>query len=160
MSVLTDRQRLELALPACLMFALSKLPGIFAPADPARADQAETDIAALRENLRTAILEPFADLNPRKQQALLRRMERIAKGVIADWTDRSTLGLALMLWYFLKDLTDREVLILWEDTAMDWAMRKLLPMFAHGFDEHQRDVEAAEQACRLLARLRSEGLYG
>jgi hypothetical protein len=87
MSILTDRQRLELAIPACLMFALSKLPGVFVPANPAQAERAEADIATLREDLRTATLEPFADLPPKKQQALLRRMERVAKGVIAGWSD-------------------------------------------------------------------------
>ena len=56
MSVLTDRQRIELALPAYLLFALSKLPGVFAPADPARAERAEADIAALCEDLRIACL--------------------------------------------------------------------------------------------------------
>lgn len=159
MSILTDRQRLELAIPACLMFAISKLPGVFVPADPAQAERAEADIATLREDLRTATLEPFADLPPKKQQALLRRMERVAKGVIAGWSDRSTLGLALTLWYFLQDLTDREVLILWEGSAMDRAMGRLLPMFAHGFDEGARDAEAAAHAGQLLTRLGAEGLY-
>lgn len=87
-------------------------------------------------------------------------MERVAKDVIADWTDRSSLSLALTLWYFLKDLTDREVLILWQGSAMDRAMRSLLPMFAHGFDEETHDAVAEEEAGQLLARLQSEGLYG
>ena len=73
MSVLIDRQRIELALPAYLLFALSKLPGVFAPSDPALAERAEADIAALSEDLRIACMEPFTDLAPRKQQALLRR---------------------------------------------------------------------------------------
>ena len=57
MSVLTDRQRIELALPAYLLFALSRLPSVFAPADPALAERAEADIAALCEDLRIACLE-------------------------------------------------------------------------------------------------------
>ena len=56
MSALTDRQRIELALPAYLLFALSRLPGVFAPSDPARAERAEADIAALCEDLRIAEL--------------------------------------------------------------------------------------------------------
>ena len=66
----------------------------------------------------------------------------------------------LALWYFVKDLTDREVLILWEGSAMERATSRLLPMFAHGFDEEKRDAAAQEQARHLLARLRVEGLYG
>lgn len=159
MSALTDRQRIELALPAYLLFALSKLPGMFAPADPALAERAEADVAALCENLRIACREPFADLVPRKQQAVLRRLDRIAKGVIAGWADRSSLSLVLTLWYFLKDLVDREVLILWQGSAMDRAVHTLLPMFEHGFEEQKRDAAAQEQAVRLLACLRAEGLY-
>ena len=160
MSVLTDRQRIELALPAYLLFALSRLPGVFALADPALAERAEADIAALCEDLRIACLEPFADLAPRKQQAVLRRLDRIVKDVIAEWADRSSLSLVLTLWYFLKDLVDREVLILWQGSAMDRAVQTLLPMFEHGFEEQKRDAAAQEQAVRLLARLRAEGLYG
>lgn len=160
MSLLTDRQRIELALPAYLLFALSKLPGVFAPSDPALAEQAEADIAALSENLRIACLEPFADLAPRKQQAVLRRLDRIAKDIMAEWTDQSSLSLVLTLWYFLKDLVDREVLILWQGSAMDRAVLTLLPMFEHGFEEQKRDAAAQEQAGQLLARLRAEGLYG
>jgi hypothetical protein len=159
MSVLTDRQRLELALPAYLLFALSKVPGVFAPTDPALAESAEADIAVLRENLGIACLEPFADLAPRKRQAVLRRLDRIAKGVMAGWADQSSLSLVLTLWYFLKDLVDREVLILWQGSAMDRAMHTLLPMFEHGFEEQKRDAAAQEQAVRLLTRLRAEGLY-
>ena len=160
MSVLTDRQRIELALPAYLLFALSRLPGVFALADPALAERAEADIAALCEDLRIACLEPFADLAPRKQQAVLRRLDRIGKDVIAEWADRSSLSLVLTLWYFLKDLVDREVLILWQGSAMDRAVQTLLPMFEHGFEEQKRDAAAQEQAVRLLVRLRAEGLYG
>lgn len=65
----------------------------------------------------------------------------------------------LMLWYFLKDLTDREILVLWEGSAMDQATRMLLPMFEHGFSEHGSEAIAHEQARVLLDGLRAEGLY-
>ena len=60
----------------------------------------------------------------------------------------------------LADLTDREVLILWEGSAMARAADTLFPMFAHGFEEQKRDASAQKQAGRLLARLQAEGLYG
>ena len=66
----------------------------------------------------------------------------------------------LTLWYFVKDLTDREVLILWEGSAMARATSRLLPMLAYGFDEQKRDVAAQGQARQLLACLQAEGLYG
>ncbi|NGM37241.1 hypothetical protein G4G93_25525 [Methylobacterium sp. DB0501] len=114
----------------------------------------------MRANLQAACFEPLADLPAKKQNALLRRVERIGKGVINGWTKRSALSVMLTLWYFLKDLTDREVLILWEGSAMEQATSKLLPMFAHGFDEQKRDSAAQMQAHRLLSQLQAEGLYG
>jgi hypothetical protein len=159
MPTLTDRQRVELAIPAYLLFALSSAPDAFVPADPDLAARAEADIAAMRADLQAALLEPFGDLTGKKQHALLRRVERIGKGVITGWGNRSALSVMLTLWYFLKDLTDREVLILWQGSAMERATSRLLPMFAHGFEEEKRDTAAQEQACQLLARLQVEGLY-
>ncbi|MGN7126771.1 hypothetical protein [Methylorubrum thiocyanatum] len=156
---LTDRQRVELAFPAYLLFALTSAPGVFVPAEPDLAARAEADIAAMRVDLKAACFEPLDDLSEKKRGALLRRVERIGKGVIVEWKDRSTLSVMLTLWYFLKDLTDREVLILWEGSAMERATSKLLPMFAHGFDGQERDAAAEAQARQLFARLQAEGLY-
>lgn len=159
MPVLTDRQRIELAVPAYLLYALTGAPNVFVPAEPDLAAKAEADIAELRGNLRAACLEPFADLTPTKSQALIRRLERVKRQTTTDWYERPALGLMLMLWCFLKDLTDREVLILWEGSAMDRAMRKLVPMCEYGFEKQEDGVAAQEQACALLRRLQAGGLY-
>lgn len=160
MPVLTDRQRIELATPAYLLYALASAPGAFRAANPDLAAKAEADVAALREDLRAACLEPFADLVPAKRQSIVRRLERITQRVTADWWEQPALNLMLMLWYFLNDLTDREVLILWEGSAMDRATRLLLPMCEYGFEEHDHAAAAQLKACELLARLQAEGLYG
>ncbi|MCJ2037546.1 hypothetical protein MKK55_01020 [Methylobacterium sp. J-059] len=159
MLLLTDRQRIELAVPAYLFYALTGAPNVFVPADPDLVARAEADVAELRRNLRTACLEPFADLTPSKRQALIRRLERLKRLMTADWHERPALSLMLMLWCFLKDLTDREVLILWEDSAMDRATRKLRPMCEHGFEKQDDGVAAQEQAGGLLTRFQAEGLY-
>ncbi|KMO14143.1 hypothetical protein QR78_23975 [Methylobacterium indicum] len=113
----------------------------------------------MKNDLTQACVEPFNDLVGKKQHALLRRVERIGKGVIAGWGDRPALSVMLTLWYFVKDLTDREVLILWEGSAMARAANTLLPMFAHGFEEQKWDASAKRQAGRLLAQFQAEGLY-
>ncbi|MFJ7440928.1 hypothetical protein ACIQW5_25115 [Methylorubrum thiocyanatum] len=159
MPALTDRERIELAIPAYLLFALTGAPSVFVPADPDLAAKAEADIAELRDNLKIACLEPFSDLVPGKRQALMRRLERLKVQVTADWHQRTALNLMLMLWSFLRDLTDREVLILWEGSAMDRAMQRLMPMCRHGLKSQQESSEAREQASALLARLQGEGLY-
>lgn len=159
MPSLTDRQRLELALPASLLFVLTGAPDVFMPADPALATRAASDIAALRADLRTTFMEPFGDLTPMKQQVLLRRLERLNRVAKAGWHDHTALDLMLMLWCFLKDLIDREVLILWEGSTMDRAMRRLMPMCEHGFGDPANEALAQERAAALLGRLQAEGLY-
>ncbi|WP_289015434.1 hypothetical protein [uncultured Methylobacterium sp.] len=156
---LSDRQRIELAIPPYFLYALTAVPGAFVPAGDAWVARADADIAELRAGLHTACLEPLADLNPQKRQAMMRRLERTGKGVMMGWEGQPALSVMLALWYFLKDLTDREVLILWEGSAMERATRKLLPMFEHGFDEQKRDTDAQGRAVRLLAHLQAEGLY-
>lgn len=79
MPILTDRQRIELAVPAYLLYALTGAPNVFIPPDSDPAARAEADIAELRGNLWTACLEPFADLTPAKSQALIRRLERVKR---------------------------------------------------------------------------------
>ncbi|SFH15079.1 hypothetical protein [Methylobacterium gossipiicola] len=145
-------------MPAYLLYALIGTPGVFLPAGSDLA-KAESDIVALREQLKAACVEPVQDLVEKKQHAIFRRVERIAKGIVAEWTDQSALSVMLMLWYFVKDLTDWEILILWEGSTMARATSGLLPMFAYGFDEQDRDAAAQEQARHLLDRLRKEGLY-
>ena len=132
---------------------------MFVPADPDLAARAEANITELRANLRIACLEPFADLTPSKQQALIRRLERLKRLVTADWHERSALSLMLMLWCFLTNLTDRSVLFLWEGSAMDRAMQKLMPMCEYGFEKRTDGVAAQEQARALLRGLQAEGLY-
>ena len=132
---------------------------MFVPADPGLAAKAEADVAELRDNLRTACLEPFADLLHSKRQTLIRRLERLKRVVTADWQDCPALSLMLTLWCFLEDLTDREVLILWEGSAMDRAASKLMPMCGHGIVKSEHGDAVQEQAGALLRRLQAEGLY-
>lgn len=159
MPSLTDRQRQELALPASLLYVLTGAPEAFKPASPELAERAAADIAALRADLRTTWMEPFADLTPTKRQALFRRLERLNKIVVAAWHEHTALDLMLALWSFIQDLTDREVLILWEGSAMDRAMRRLTPMCEHGFTNPAAETAAQRQAAALLGRLQAEGLY-
>ena len=159
MPVLTDRQRIELALPASLLYILASMPDVFVPVSAELSDRAKADIAALKTDLRTTWLEPFTDLTPVKREALLRRLQRLSKVVVVDWDKHTALDLMLTLCCFLQDLTDREVLILWEGSTMDQAMQRLIPMCEHGFRVPGAEVLAQERASVLLRRLQREGLY-
>lgn len=159
MPSLTDRQRLELALPASLLYILTSAPDVFTPASPELAARVAADITTLRSDLRTTWMEPFADLAPSKRQALFRRLQRLTKTVVAAWPEHAALELMLALWCFLQDLTDREVLILWEGSAMDRAMQRLMPMCEYGFMDPDAEDQAQVRAAKLLGRLQAEGLY-
>ena len=117
MPSLTDRQRLELALPASLLYVLTSAPDAFKPANPDLATRAAADIAALRDDLRTTWMELFADLSSTKRQALFRRLNRLTNIATTTWNKHTALHLVLMLWCFLRDLTDREVLLLWKGSS-------------------------------------------
>ena len=159
MPSLTDRQRIELALPASLLYVLTSAPDVFVPASEDLATRAAIDIEALRADLRTTWMEPFADLQPTKRQALFRRLERLNKMAVATWHEQTALQLVLVLWCFLRDLTDREILILWEGSTMDRVLQRLMPMCEHGFTDPSVEIRAQEQSVALLGRLRAEGLY-
>lgn len=159
MAALTDRQRIELAIPAYLFYALTGVPKVFVPTDPNLATRAEADIAELRGDLHAACLEPFADLTAAKRQALLRRLDRIKIAMTADWDENRALDLMLMLWNFLVVLTDRKILFLWEGSAMDRAMQRLLPMCEVGVEKLGDSGAPQEQGLVLLSRLQAQGLY-
>ena len=159
MPVLSDRQRVELALPGYLFLALTAAQQVFTPADPSLAEKAKADLATLRDHLRTACLEPFDDLSEKKRQAMTRRVERAGKAIIMSWNDRPAILVMMSLYRFLEDLIDREVLILWEGSAMAEAMRGLVPMFAQKLDADELDAAGRVEAGALLARFKAEGLY-
>lgn len=157
--ILSDRQRIELTIPAYLMFGISSVPGVFAPNDPSLAERAEADISKLRKKLHDVSLEPFADLTPKKRNALLRRLERVAKGEFVYWKDENALIIMIKLVLFLEILVGQQMLILWEGTPMDWAVRQLSLMSRHGFDDPQIIAAGHVQADQMLARFQKEGLY-
>ncbi|SFG79889.1 hypothetical protein [Methylobacterium gossipiicola] len=158
-AALSDRQRIELALPAYLLFVLTSAPGIFTPHDSTQMDRAEADISGLCTQLRLVSLEPFADLTPKKRDALVRRLQRIAKVEVAQWKDQSAILVMLKLRIFLDELINRQIVILWEGTPMDWAIRQLTSMSKHGFDEPELVALAHAQAAEMLISFQKEGFY-
>lgn len=157
--LLSDRQRIELAIPPYLLFRLSNLPNVFMPGDANLADRARSDVANLCTQLRTVSLEPFSDLAPKKRDALLRRLERVVKKELLQWKDDSALYVMMKLCIFLEILTKQKLIILWEGTPMDWAMRQLTFMSKHGFDEPELVAVAHAQAAQLLDCFQKEGVY-
>lgn len=159
---LNDRQRVEIAVPCRMAYALVAA-NCFGPdpdADPAEAAaEMERTVARLKTLLTQACVEPLDDLAPREAGKITRRIERVATAAMADWDDQPALSLAMALYYFLRDLIEREVLILWEGSAMGEAMGLLFPMFEHGFAQERLDASTQKRARRLLTTLQAQGYY-
>lgn len=150
-SVLTDQQRVELAIPARLVWDLA-MAGCFSDPD------AEV-VERLKALLQAACSEPMADL-PRKAKAkIARRIERAIVPVLKPWQGGSAVSLGMALYHFLEDLLSREVLVLLEGSSFAEAMAILLPMMEHGFEEEGRDATARDQARALLSGLQAAGYY-
>lgn len=135
----------------------------FAPDPGADPDDAAaemvTTVSRLKVLLARACVEPLADLGPRDERKITRRIERVAAAAMADWDDRPALSIAMALYYFLRDLIDGDILVLWEGSAMGEAMGLLFPMFEHGFAEERRDRSAQKRARRMLDHMRGQGYY-
>lgn len=160
---LTDRQRVEIAVPARLVLGLvaSNCFGL----DPKAEDReaAEAELAASRQRLRdlmiAACMDPIDDLPPREGVKVARRIERLVDRLAMDFDQQPAVKVAMALYYFIEDLLQRERLILWEGSAMGEALSILLPMFEYGFEREQQDASARKQARRLLEKLQKEGFY-
>ena len=163
MPALTDRQRVEVAVPCTLVFALVTAGcfGIDPDADPVEGQaELEVKVKALRVLLERACREPIEDLTPRERGKMVRRIERVTQAAAKGWEGQPAVKIALTLYYFLRDLTEREILVLWEGSAMGEAMEMLFPMFEHGFHEAVMDASAQKQSRRLLRQLQTAGYYG
>lgn len=160
---LTDRQRVEIAVPARLVFGLVAA-NCFGP-DPKAEDQEEAKAqvaeksAQLRELVLQASVDPVSDLPDREALKVARRVERLVERVTVDFDQQPAVKVAMCLYYFIEDLLQSERLILWEGSAMGEALSILLPMFEYGFEREQQDASARKQARRLLEKLQKEGFY-
>jgi hypothetical protein len=148
--MLTDTQRVEMALPARIMFNVIK-SGIKDLQDP--------DAVKLMGLLKTACFQPFEDLTTKHKHKVIRRTERIYGEAILPFQGERSDKVGLILFYFLKDLIDRELLILYEGTPFADAMEMTLPMLHHAFDIPELDKSAQKQARRLKETFQKHGYY-
>lgn len=162
---LTDRDRMMFAIPAILVGALV-FADVFGP-DPDAEDQdaARAEIAVKAKLLRDLIIagssEPFAGLSLGPRSRLLRRTADLCQDCIRSmgFEDQSSVKFGMTYYYWLADLLDRDVLSLFEGSAMAEAVDLLLPMMEHGFAVQARDASARKQAARMLRWFQERGFY-
>lgn len=151
------RERIEAALPARMMYAVTHMNAI--GYEPGREAEGRADLERLRALLLRACLEPVEGL-PRAQAMVLgKSIDRLHNKVMADYDQNRADKVATAVFYFLKDLTDSGYLELWEGSAMAEAAGIFVPMIEHVFEEEKLDAAAQKQARRILKSLQEKGYY-
>lgn len=148
---LSHRQRVELAIPARLVFGIV-ICDCFSDPD---ADV----VAELKRLLTDACVEPISDLSAKEASRVARRVDRISQAAAKEFDDQPAVKIAIALFYFIQDLLEREVLVLWDDSSFGKAINLLIPMFEHGFEQEKIDKSAQKKARQLLSFFNREGLY-
>lgn len=149
MPYISDRQRVELAIPARLVFGLVCCNPFSDPDAP--------EVEKIKNLMMQACVEPLDGLPEKKVGQLARRIERL-HDEIADMVDQaSSLKVSMAFFYMLEHLIERGVLVLWEGSAFGEAITMMTPMFVHGFEEAKVDKSAQKTARKILATLQSHG---
>ena len=121
----TDRQRVEQALPAAMLFRVfSKC--VTTQAENPEAGEMEFDKQVL-DWLRAAALEPFNGMQHEDRVKLTRRAARIELEALKPYEERPVMTVFLVILFWLKDLLDRNVLVMIADSNFDKAVSALLP---------------------------------
>jgi hypothetical protein len=151
------RDRVEAALPARMMYAISQMHVMgFAPGAE---EQGRKELDRMRSLLLRACLEPIEGL-PRKHAIILgQQIDRLHNDVMAEYDKTRADKVATAVYYILKELTDTGYLELWEGSAMAEAAAIYLPMIEHVFDQERLDDSAQKQARRIMQKLQSKGYY-
>lgn len=153
MAYLSDRQRVELALPARLLWSV-----IYCGVENKTANY---DTLFMVQG---ACMEPLEGLLPKEQVRLARRIDRLFSEVIEPITSSTThtvtVGKAgLVVYYFIVDLVERGILVLYADTPMAKVIEAIMPNLTPLAKIAGVDKSAQKQAAKLLSRLNEMGYY-
>lgn len=151
------KERIEAAMPARMMYAVSKMD-VFG-FQPGREAEGQQRLDRMSKLLMQASLEPVDGLKRNVAMVLGKTIDRLHCQVMAEYDQTRADKVAAAIYYFLKDLTDSGYLELWEGSAMAEAAAIYMPMIEHIFDEEKLDASAQKQAKRILKSLQEKGYY-
>jgi hypothetical protein len=160
---LTDRQRLELAIPIRLLCGIAA-GSHFSCFDPKTGEVVDQEgyaqLVELRELLIEASQEPVADLTPPAAAKLARRIERVYRVLVADWHEEAAAArVAIAVVHFTRALVDAGVLVLHEGSAVARAGDMLISMVEYALEEPALARAAEKSGRRLLERCQALGFY-
>lgn len=148
---LTDRQRVELALPARLMLMAVQV---------ALGDDEDAASKEILADLRSACVQPIADLTAKDQGRLARRIERTSQGLVAEFNRKTSAGkVAMSVFYFIEAAIEHGFIELFEGSPMANATNKVLVMLNPDFEKAELDRSAQKQGKKILGACQALGLY-
>lgn len=149
---LTDRQRVEIMLPAQVLLGVL-IAGVDDPNHP--------DAIATRDALIRASNEVVADLPERHVNKIIARMFRVHNLVTEPYRQEGARvdKMGLIAFYWLKALTDCEYLVLHEGSNMQKALDRMLPALEQAANIAKLDASAQKQSKKFLQHLQSLGYY-
>jgi hypothetical protein len=154
---LSDRQRVELALPAAMLYRI--FGSCVVEAKEKGIDEREYD-ERVQAWLSHAAWEPLAGLSPDKTRKLAARITRLQQAILAPFEDRPIMVTFLFALFVLRDLLDEGALVLVEGSAFDQAVSVLIPELERHDDLWAAmEKSAAKNARKARERLRAEGYY-
>jgi hypothetical protein len=160
---LTDRQRVELAIPVrllCGIAAGSHFSCFDSKTGEVIDQEGYAQLVELRELLIEASREPIADLTPPAAAKLARRIERVYRALVADWHEEAAAArVAIAVVHFTRALVDAGVLVLHEGSAVAKAADLLIPMVEYATEEPALARAAEKSGRQLLARCQAQGFY-
>ena len=154
MPPLTDRQRVELAIPTRLLYGIAA--GNHFSCFDASGNVSDKEGFAILHRMRgllsAACHEPLADLPPAPAAKLARRIERTYRDLIIAEHEAAAARVALSILYFVRDLIESEAIILYDGSPVAEASDLLIPMVEYALDNPAIARSARKGAKRLFDR--------
>lgn len=154
---LSDRQRVELALPAAMLYRI--FGSCVVEAKEKGIDEREYD-ERVQAWLSSAAWEPLDGLPLDKARKLASRITRLQQAILAPFEDRPIMVTFLFVLFWLRDLLAEGTLVLVEGSTFDRAVSALIPELERHDDLWAAmEKSAAKNARKAKDRLRAEGYY-
>jgi hypothetical protein len=157
MTVTPFKERVEIALPARMMFAVATMD-VFA-FDPGEEDTGRGQLERMKALLLEACHAPMEGLAPKIRSVVNSQIDRLHVQAMGEYDGQRADKVAAAVFYFLKALTDSGYLELWEGSPVAQAAAIYTPAIEHVFGEGRLDASAQKAARRILDKLQARGYY-
>lgn len=157
MTVTPFKDRVEIAMPARMMFAVAIMEECFSFRDGDAEGPAQ--LKRMQALLMDACHVPMEGLAPKIRSVVNSQIDRLHRQAMAEYDQQRADKIAAAVFYFLKELTDSGYLELWEGSPVAEAAAIYLPCIEHVFGEERLDASAQKAARRIMGKLREWGYY-